>query len=125
LERALRTQAEQALRGKKSRFDTQNEAPDLALPLSFHRNVFLFFKEALHNIARHSQAQSVTIHLSWTLESLCIEITDDGRGFDVSGRLFGSGLANMRHRADSLHARLDVDSTVGKRTRIVLEVPLK
>ena len=124
LETALRTQSEQALRGMSAHFERHGEPPAMEFVLPFHRNVFLFFKEALHNVARHSQADSASVKLEWSPRMLCIEVTDTGRGFDVAARFSGSGLANMRHRAESLNARLVMTSEPGKGTRLSLEVPL-
>ncbi|MEI6715641.1 MAG: discoidin domain-containing protein [Verrucomicrobiota bacterium] len=124
LEDALRTQAEQALRGFSLRFQSQGEAPVLELPLSFHRNVFLFFKESLHNIARHSDAKNVSVIIAWSPRTLQIEVIDDGKGFDMEAHFAGSGLANMQHRSNAANAALFILSAPGKGTHITLDAAL-
>ncbi len=98
--------------------------PNRAIPLSFHRDVFLFLKETLHNIRRHARARNVSVEIAWKPESLLLSIEDDGLGFDVHAEFEGSGLANMRHRAEALGATFHLDSTRGKGTRVQLNAPI-
>ena len=53
-------------------------------------------------------------------------IQDDGAGFDMTQVTGGGhfGLRFMRERAEELGGRLQVDSTPGKGTRVVVEVPV-
>lgn len=69
-------------------------------------------QEALANIAHHSSAAHVTIHLAWDGRAVRLTITDDGKGFDVAqanGR--GVGLASMRERVAAHHGTLHLSST--------------
>lgn len=82
-------------------------------------------REALSNLARHSDATEATLRLVHDREELVLEITDNGRGFDPTttppaGHL---GLANMRDRATALGGALVIESSAGSGTRIILRVP--
>jgi ligand-binding sensor domain-containing protein len=91
------------------------------------RQLFLLVKEALHNVARHSQAASVTINLAVSGRRLTLEIRDDGRGFDpaaVSPESGGTGLRSLRQRAAALDARLEIDAAPGRGTRLFLDAPV-
>lgn len=101
----------------------QSPAPPVR-SLDFHRHVFLFFKEAVHNVARHAGARKVLIQADWTGGSFSLTIQDDGIGFDPSRSTSGSGLDNLRHRAAALCGKLTLDSRPGEGTRVHLEVPL-
>jgi len=92
--------------------------------LDFHRHVFLFFKEAVHNIARHARAKSVRIEVTWAPSAFTLTLQDDGIGFDPTHTSAGCGLDNLRHRAAALHGRVDISSAAGDGTRIRLTVPL-
>lgn len=92
--------------------------------LDFHRHVFLFFKEAIHNVARHAGARKVLIQAHWTDRVFSLTIQDDGIGFDPSQGTGGSGLENLRHRAAALAGTLTLESRAGAGTRVHLEVPL-
>jgi signal transduction histidine kinase len=124
LEPALRLHASQTLGALKWEFVTTGLCPAMTLEVGFHRNVFLFFKESLHNVVKHARTSQVRLRLEWRPASLCLEISDDGCGFDPENRFAGAGLSNMRHRAKALRAQLHIQSGPGKGTRITLEAPL-
>lgn len=80
-------------------------------------------QEALTNVRRHSEAQNVSVRLRTAGEELVAEVSDDGRGFEMDGGS-GIGLKSMRERASALGGKLEVDSDVGRGTRIVVRAPL-
>lgn len=92
--------------------------------LEFHRQVFLLFREAAHNIARHSQARRVRCRLELVGSRVRLVVEDDGRGFEPALDHPGAGLANMRHRAARLGGVLRVESAPDAGCRVILEVPL-
>lgn len=104
---------------------TANEAGwGTQLPEEANRDLFLFFREALHNILRHSQAGSVKIHLENTGRQLFMEINDDGCGIppEKSGR--PSTLRALRQRAEALNADFQFQSTPQQGTTLRLAIPL-
>ena len=100
-----------------------DDARPAVLDLDGHRHVYLFFREALHNIVRHAQARTVDIRFAWDARGITLEIRDDGRGFDPETIVPGSGLANLRHRAAVLHGTMALITRPGSGTRITLEIP--
>jgi signal transduction histidine kinase len=90
-----------------------------------HRDVLLFFREALHNVARHSLATLVKITLARTQRGFSLSVRDNGKGFDMEAHVSGRGLQNMRERAKRISAELNIQSRVGEGTQIAMEVPLK
>jgi signal transduction histidine kinase len=71
-------------------------------------------QEALNNIAKHSGAQHVEVHLECRPGGLDLRIEDDGLGFEVDSVPAGHmGIAIMRERAASVGATLKVDSQPG------------
>ncbi len=97
--------------------------PDGQPAIAWSRDVVSFMKEALTNARRHSHAQQVQVSITWS-ERLVIEISDDGTGFDVDDARThgGSGLDNLRQRAAALSAILELHSSPGQGTRILLSV---
>jgi signal transduction histidine kinase len=79
-------------------------------------------QEAIENVARHAQAKSLRVKLIRTASGLCMEIADDGVGFDShsvqADRHFG--LQGMRERAQLIHADLELVSQPGAGTRLTL-----
>jgi signal transduction histidine kinase len=118
----LRETAATMLTGVEWTFE--GEAPGGTLSLEFKRQLFLILKEALHNIRRHAEASLVQIRLEEPGGVFRLQISDNGRGFDVAQKSSGHGLTSLRQRAAALGGTLTVDSTPGSGTRLVLEVKL-
>ncbi len=89
----------------------------------FRRNVFLVFKESLHNIVRHSGADHVLVHIfTGRPGSLVVCIRDNGKGFDAGKKYMGNGLTNMRKRIDILNGSLQLRSAAGEGCSIQINV---
>lgn len=89
------------------------------------RNLFLIYKEALHNIVRHARAETVQITLCRQTDRFELTITDDGIGFDPEAEdAAGQGLSNMRRRAAQMQADLTLTSHPAPGTTLRLVVPL-
>jgi signal transduction histidine kinase/ligand-binding sensor domain-containing protein len=110
-------------RGIEVRFEI-SDASQPRLGADVRREVFLIFKEALHNITRHAQATRVEIVLSIAQHRLELVVQDDGCGFDSARARDGQGLRNMVRRAQGLGGTLAVTSADGTGARLVLSVPL-
>lgn len=121
---ALRESAAAQLHGIDWKLQVKEPATDHTASLEFHRHVFLFFKEAMHNIARHSQATEVRMVAGWKENTFDLYIHDNGAGFDVQRKGDGSGLANMQHRAESLRGRMELATMPGGGTTITLNAQL-
>jgi signal transduction histidine kinase len=93
-------------------------------PLSFHRDLLLIFREALHNVAKHSGAPSVDIEFEWTDGEVILSVADTGCGFGPAGKPSGDGLENMRYRAAQLQGVLLFESRRDGGTRVLLKVPI-
>jgi signal transduction histidine kinase/ligand-binding sensor domain-containing protein len=106
------------------RAPADSEIERVGLAADRRRHVLLIFKEAITNIVRHSKATRVSIDLMLRGGALRLTIHDDGRGFDPSRRFDGHGLQSMERRAAELGARLSIESTPGKGTVLLLNVPL-
>ena len=87
------------------------------------RHLLLMFREALHNVARHAQAQNVRIRIGWDNRAIRFSVHDDGVGFE--GGTVGNGLRNLRERAVLTGGELHIVSACGKGTEIRVEVPRK
>ena len=97
---------------------------DLRLGVDVRRDLYLVFKEATGNAARHSGCSRLEVALSLGREGLALVIADNGSGFDPAADTDGNGLLNMRARARKLGAKIEIDSRPGRGTRISLRLPL-
>jgi ligand-binding sensor domain-containing protein/two-component sensor histidine kinase len=98
---------------------------DLRIGADLRRHVYLMFKEAIHNVVRHSGATRVDVDLYRAQDALILRLADDGRGFDPAAHYEGRGLANFHKRAQELKGKLTLESLPGKGTALTLEVPLE
>jgi PAS domain S-box-containing protein len=81
--------------------------------------------EALTNARRHSGARRVRVSARASARGLCLEVTDDGRGFDPAderSRTEGNGIQGMRERAALLGGELDIRSAPGTGTTVSVEL---
>ena len=78
-------------------------------------------QEALNNIAKHSGARQVELHLECQAALLKLRIKDDGLGFDVDSIPPGHmGIGIMRERVNSIGAILKIESQLGQGTTVEL-----
>jgi signal transduction histidine kinase len=97
--------------GISSQIDAPEEFPNRFVSGEFRRNVYLVVKEALHNIVKHSEAQTVSMKIAVHRE-LKIVLADDGIGFDRSSiRPFANGVHNMELRIRELGGTLTIESS--------------
>jgi PAS domain S-box-containing protein len=87
--------------------------------------VYRVTQEALHNVARHSQAREASVRLTISKSHVGLTIADSGVGFDArNGRQQGLGLVSMRERVSFLKGELTIHTSPGKGTRVAVRIPL-
>lgn len=89
--------------------------------------LFRAIQELLGNTARHAQATMVKILLDMGQERVRVSVDDNGKGFDPETLQQGNnlGLRLIRERAEMLGGNFEVDSTIGKGTRVSFAVPAR
>ena len=97
---------------------------DLELDLERRRNLIFFFKEALHNIVRHSRAGHVSVDFEVKPDTALLRVADDGVGIaSVPGRK--PCLRTLEQRAQALGGVLEVRSAPQKGTTLELAFPTR
>lgn len=109
-------------------FKTRGSFEDLKPLISL--TVFRIVQESVNNIKKHANASSVSINLEFLDKDLRLNISDNGKGFnveklkekhdDISG---GFGLYSMRERVDLLGGEMEISSESGKGTRLNIVIP--
>jgi PAS domain S-box-containing protein len=103
-------------------------APDVTVELDANRDVVIFriVQESLTNIRKYARASQVAISLARSGQELLLDIRDNGRGFDPAtlARRGSLGLVGMRERVISLGGKVNIHSTPGQGTTIVVVIPL-
>ena len=111
--------------GIDEKFLFPDEIPPRPMSSELRRNLFLVIKEALHNIVKHSGAETVNLFLLFDHNILTIEITDNGKGFVPGNKTgTGNGLINMRKRMEDIGGTFEISSETGKGSKIKLSASL-
>ncbi|WP_367872393.1 sensor histidine kinase [Luteolibacter sp. Populi] len=92
------------------------------LTLDSKRHLFLFYKEALHNIVKHSKATTVTIRLYDERDRLILEVCDNGVGLPRNENDQMAAVKKLADRARVLEGTLHVESAPGAGTKLKLSV---
>jgi PAS domain S-box-containing protein len=103
---------------------TAGELGDLPGPVN--EGLYRITQEALNNSLKHAQADVVKVTIDKQVQRLCLEIIDNGQGFDPLQAHDGGGLGliSMRERTEQLGGEFNIDSAPqgGTRICVVLEV---
>jgi signal transduction histidine kinase/ligand-binding sensor domain-containing protein len=117
----------------RCRLDIPLQLPILPVTAEVRHNLFLAFKEALHNVVKHACATEVRVELKLEQSRLTLLVVDNGRGFDVGQPKIlpepdriarGNGLANMKHRLAEIGGQCEIASEPDRGTTVNFSVPL-
>jgi signal transduction histidine kinase len=86
--------------------------------------IFRILQEFFSNSIKYSEAKNLKVLLNYQLDKLIIEASDDGKGFEVATAEKGSGLINMKSRAELINASFDLYSQPNDGVILTLEYPL-
>ncbi|HEX8333986.1 MAG TPA: ATP-binding protein [Segetibacter sp.] len=100
------------------RFD-YNES-DLTQDVKF--DFFRICQESLNNIMQHAAAKSVEVSIEDDGKEICLTISDNGSGFEMGQLNETPGFTNMNRLATLINGVLDIDSAVGKGTKVCFTI---
>ena len=106
----------------------KDENPGPRLLSAAEISLFRIAQEALTNVSKHARASQVVIRVESLGEAICLTIADNGVGFRIDALPSETGkpvwgLMTMRERAEAMGGQLRVESSPGKGTRVIVEVP--
>lgn len=89
--------------------------------------IFRALQELLGNSARHSQASMVKVLIDMSESLVKVIVDDNGKGFNPETLKQGNslGINLIRDRVEMLGGTFELDSTIGKGTKVVFTVPAK
>lgn len=85
--------------------------------------IFRILQEFFSNSVKYSQANRIEVTLDYQPKQLLITATDNGIGFDVASAEKGSGLINMKSRAELINASYDITSQPDQGVQLRIEYP--
>ncbi len=116
----MREHAESLLgtKGISYTFNTFQLNTEQIIEMNTRQNCMLIFKEAIHNIVKHSMATQVIIQLMEQEGYLLLTIKDNGPGDHANASGSGQGLRNMKMRAKEINADLSITAMQGYRVHL-------
>lgn len=104
-------------------FEQDGLDENLNIPGDIRQNILLFFKEAINNMIKYANACLCTVSIFAKNRNFYIEVKDNGIGYDEVIKGGGSGVKNMRKRAEEIKGKFEIQSTQGKGTLVRLSIP--
>ncbi len=87
-------------------------------------NLYTICLELCNNILKYSDAQKAQIELIDRVYKIDLIVSDDGKGFDSTDRSDGSGLKNVKDRAETLNGNMKIHSIPNEGTIVSIAIPL-
>lgn len=112
---------------KETEIVFQAEISDFQVPLSPTQGIYIFriMQEAINNAAKYALSSQITVRLTDDGHTFSLSVRDNGIGFNPEVVASGDGLKNMRYRSEEINGKVEIHSTVGVGTEIVLTVGLE
>ncbi len=127
LSAAIREHVSRLLRPACIEFELHDEGDDSIIDGENAIAAFRISQEAISNVLRHSEARHVRILVQTRDDSLCVEIRDDGKGFELGTEKNLAdhfGLASMRERAALAGGKATIESAPGAGTNVRVRLPI-
>ncbi len=101
------------------------------LESNIETNLYRIIQEAVNNAIKYAKASHITVTFSHTINNLNIAVFDDGKGFDFSRversghfEKAGHGIFNMKERTSYIGGQFNMETEVGKGTKITVTLSL-
>jgi streptogramin lyase len=107
-------------KGIEYQIEVPENISNVKLSMENRQHVYLIMKEAINNLVKYSESKCAKIKV--TTSPLMIEISDEGKGFDLLEKFEGNGIQSMRNRAKMMKAELSIESNEGKGSSIFLKI---
>ncbi len=120
---ALEWQAREISRRSEMEVEVHSESVSEDLGDETKVTIYRLVQEALNNAATHASAKNAKVTIHQKSDTITVEITDDGHGFDPA-RQRGMGILGMEERVRRLGGTFTVESAPGKGATIRAELPL-
>jgi NarL family two-component system sensor histidine kinase LiaS len=92
------------------------------------RDLYRIICEGTGNAVQHGQCQHLRVDLKMETPRIALIIEDDGKGFDKDNiqttNVSGLGIRNMKNLVITYNGSIDIDSEIGRNTKIVISIPV-
>lgn len=122
--------------GIRCRLNMPEDLPPWPVTAEARHNLFLAFKEALHNVVKHSDGNEVRVTLALRTKAIVLSVQDNGRGFTPglpahgdpgdSDRIeAGHGITNMKLRLAEIRGTCEIQSAPKTGTTVKFDMPVQ
>jgi len=98
---------------------------NLHVRMEQRRDIYLVFKEAINNIVKHAGATAAMVEVNVKEATVCLTITDNGKGFVKGSSNHRNGLMNMEKRVVKWGGTISINSDKSQGTTVQAEIPLR
>lgn len=99
-------------------FWIDDSVKELVPEINLRKNIYLLIKEAINNALKHAVCKSIKVSIHLATDRVIVEVTDDGKGFDLTLSSGGNGLMNMKRRTEEVNGEFMIISAPGKGTTV-------
>jgi signal transduction histidine kinase/predicted negative regulator of RcsB-dependent stress response len=121
LEAAIKQLTEAVSSARKIKFNLSLQTGEISSDASIE--IYRIIQELVNNTLKHAQCTKVHLELTHVDHSFSIIYEDNGVGFNPIEESGGMGLKNIQNRAAKLDGELTIDSTPGKGSSFIIEIP--
>jgi two-component system, NarL family, sensor kinase len=95
---------------------------DIRFESQLELTAYRIAQELVNNALKHSEATRIDLQLIAEADRICIQVVDNGKGFDTSGKAGGGkGLISIHDRVAANKGRFEIESTPGQGTEATVE----
>ena len=120
--------AEQIKHSKQIEVNVDTHDMDERLDKFLEVGLYRIFQEIMRNILKHAKTERIDIQLNRFDDTINLMVEDTGVGFNVEttkAKHKGIGLTNIQKRVNELGGNLSIDSTIGRGTTVMIDIPVK
>ena len=121
---ALSSCAHRMVEGSVVEIEATSTGDPCEIPLRVKDTFFRIGQEAIANAVRHAKPTRLSLRLEYGRSSVQLEIEDNGIGFTPDPGHPGFGILGMRKRSENIAANLDIASTPGYGTQIIVRAAI-
>lgn len=102
-----------------------NVGEDVRLPPQYEVALFRLIQESVTNALKHANANEIIVKMEINKTRVVVIVKDNGKGFDIREKKAESfGIIGMRERVELLEGQISIDSSIGKGTIVIIQIPL-
>jgi signal transduction histidine kinase len=83
-------------------------------------NIYRTVQEAVNNSIKYADASQIRVKIQMIEEKVSIQISDNGKGFNLEEYELGNGIVNMKKRITDINGTLTIYSKIGQGTTITI-----